>query len=403
MLSYANTRGLPGGAGASAAKPAQRDTRLDVIRALALITIFINHVPGQMFEHWTSKNFGFSDASEAFVLISGIAIGLAYGRKYTVGNRLSMSMKAVRRAFVLYGAHIACTFTTLAVFALGAWWFHQPDMLEKIAIGPALAEPVKGVMAILTLGHQFGYNNILPLYAALLLMVPGILWLESQSPRLLVMLSIALWFLVGLYQIAPGNMLMDGVWFFNPLSWQLLFVIGIVSMRHVQRGGTIYWNPFLFVAAAGYVILSAFWVTLSWWNIDISFGLLPKVLAGFEKTYLSLPRLLHVLALAYLVVKIPFLSAAARRPVNNPLSVLGRHSLGIFVSGTILAMIAQVLMMGMGESAAMGISLILLGIVIQFGIAYWLDDRDQKKRKQVTAKPQRAKPMLPATPIQAAE
>ena len=39
----------------------ERDTRLDVFRALALLTIFINHVPGTIFEHLTHKNLGFSD------------------------------------------------------------------------------------------------------------------------------------------------------------------------------------------------------------------------------------------------------------------------------------------------------------------------------------------------------
>ncbi|WP_163363588.1 OpgC domain-containing protein, partial [Enterobacter cloacae] len=45
----------------------QRDTRIDVFRALALLTIFINHVPGTVFEHLTHRNFGFSDSAEAFV------------------------------------------------------------------------------------------------------------------------------------------------------------------------------------------------------------------------------------------------------------------------------------------------------------------------------------------------
>ena len=48
------------------AKP-ERDTRIDVLRALALLTIFVDHVPGTPFEHLTYKNFGFSDAAEAFV------------------------------------------------------------------------------------------------------------------------------------------------------------------------------------------------------------------------------------------------------------------------------------------------------------------------------------------------
>ncbi|MGO8048532.1 OpgC domain-containing protein, partial [Rhizobium johnstonii] len=56
-----------------------RDTRLDVLRGVALIMIFINHVPGQIFEYVTTTNFGFSYVAEAFVLISGIAVGPAYG------------------------------------------------------------------------------------------------------------------------------------------------------------------------------------------------------------------------------------------------------------------------------------------------------------------------------------
>src|SRR6478752_7375333 len=89
---------LSGSVKAFPGSAAPRDTRLDVLRALALVTIFINHVPGQMLERLTTKNFGFSDAAEAFVLISGIAIGLAYGRTFTPGNRLQTLLKAVRRA-----------------------------------------------------------------------------------------------------------------------------------------------------------------------------------------------------------------------------------------------------------------------------------------------------------------
>ena len=56
----------------------QRDLRLDVFRGLALVMIFINHVPGTVYENFTNRNFGLSDAAEGFVLMSGVAAGLAY-------------------------------------------------------------------------------------------------------------------------------------------------------------------------------------------------------------------------------------------------------------------------------------------------------------------------------------
>ena len=54
-----------------------RDPRLDFFRGLCLVMIYINHVPGTIFEHVTSRNFGLSDAAEGFVFMSGCAAALA--------------------------------------------------------------------------------------------------------------------------------------------------------------------------------------------------------------------------------------------------------------------------------------------------------------------------------------
>ena len=101
-----------------------RDTRLDVLRALALLMIFVDHVPGQPLEHWTMKNFGFSDASELFVLISGIAVALAYGRKYDLKNLASLTVKAWKRVGTLFVAHMTGTLLTLAI--LEHWFMVLP-------------------------------------------------------------------------------------------------------------------------------------------------------------------------------------------------------------------------------------------------------------------------------------
>ena len=144
----------------------QRDTRIDVFRALALLTIFVNHVPGTLFEHLTHKQFRVSDSAEAFVLISGIAFGLAYGGKFKPGNRLLITLKAWRRAGVLYITHIMTTVATLAIFSAAALAFARPDLLKLINIELIINDTPKALVGIATLGHQVGYNNILSMYAA---------------------------------------------------------------------------------------------------------------------------------------------------------------------------------------------------------------------------------------------
>jgi hypothetical protein len=350
----------------------KRDTRIDVFRALALLTIFINHVPGTIFEYFTHKNLGFSDSAEAFVLISGIAVGLAYGPKFKPGNRLLVTLKAWRRAGVLYVSHIMTTVATLAIFSAAALHFSRPDLLKLINIRMIIEDTPEALVGIATLGHQVGYNNILSMYAAVLLMMPLFLFIGTISLPLMVAISGLIWLLAGIWQIAPGNFPGDGFWFLNPLSWQFLFVIGIAAMMHVRRGGRIGFNPWLAGSAFAYVMLSLAWVRVPLWGIDASFGL-PTVLTGFDKTFLSLPRLLHVLSLSYLIVAVPALSNLARTRPDHPLAILGKHSLPVFIAGTLLAMLGQVLKTVSPGGMLYDAILISTGIALQIGFAYYLE------------------------------
>jgi hypothetical protein len=208
-------------------------------------------------------------------------------------------------------------------------------------------------------------------------------------PRLLHVLALsvsgAVWLIAGIYQIAPHNMIIADYWFLNPLSWQFIFTIGIVGMMHVKRGGSLPQHPILFVLASGYVALSFAWVVGHLWDLGNALAALglPSVLTGFDKTFLSLPRLLHVLALTYLVINIPALSRMLRRPSDHPLTILGRHSLNIFVAGTILAMAGQVLLYVTNRDQFIGPMFVVAGIAAQFAYAYHLE----RKRLDEKAKP----------------
>lgn len=350
----------------------QRDTRIDVFRALALLSIFVNHIPGTIFEHLTHKNLGFSDSAEAFVLISGIAVGLAYGSKFEPGNRFLMTLKAWRRAATLYSTHILTTIATLTIFCAAGLYLKRPDFMSFINIGPLMDQPAKALIGLATMGHQLGYNNILSMYGVLLLMLPLFLMIASVSISAMVAVSGILWLVSGVYQIAPPNYPTDGVWFLNPLSWQFLFVIGIAGIMHVRRGGTIAFNKYLFGLSVSYILIALVWVRWPMWGVDTSLGL-PMVVTGFDKTFLSLTRLAHVLALAYVIVSVPALSNLARTSPDHPLAILGKHSLPVFVAGTILAMVAQVVKVMNPGGLLDDTLLIASGIMAQFALAYYLE------------------------------
>ena len=56
------------------AGPGKRDLRLDLLRGIGQWMVFLDHIPYNFLNWFTSRNYGFSDAAEIFVFISGYSI-----------------------------------------------------------------------------------------------------------------------------------------------------------------------------------------------------------------------------------------------------------------------------------------------------------------------------------------
>ena len=60
---------------------AGRDLRLDLFRGIALWLIFLDHIPSNLVAWGTIRNYGFSDATEIFVFVSGYTAAFVYGKE----------------------------------------------------------------------------------------------------------------------------------------------------------------------------------------------------------------------------------------------------------------------------------------------------------------------------------
>ncbi|WP_339108353.1 OpgC domain-containing protein [Thioclava sp. GXIMD4216] len=326
-----------------------RDPRLDFFRGIALAMIFVNHIPHQIYENFTSRNFGHSDAAEGFVFMSGLAAALAYGPKLAEGfNRQSFG-KIWGRSWTLYMTHLVITFWVIAIFAGGALFFGGDKLLTMNAFGPLAKQPLEWLIGLATLSHQLGYVNILPMYAALMIAAPFMIRFSQVAPMKLLAVSLSLWALAGTFRLNFPNFPYEGGWFFNPLSWQLIFCIGILTGT-AMRGGKRFLGVHkpLVILAGLWLVMAAIWVNNAWmlrtWGPALGslkdHGV-PFFLVTFDKTFLSLPRFLHVLALVY-ILSMPYLvPQIAASKAAAPLRMLGRHGLKVFAFGTVLAIFAQ--------------------------------------------------------------
>ncbi len=215
-----------------------RDPRLDVFRGLCLVMIFINHVPGNFYEDFTSRNFGFSDAAEGFVLMSGIAAGLAYSPDFRERSmRLWTGLARVwRRVWTLYLVHILTSLAALAAASAVALWLHDSEILFENQMKWVWLDPLRTFVGLILLTHQFGYVNILPLYLVLLAASPLLLFAAWRWPMRLWASSAVLWLVSGIFYLSLPNWPSSGGWFFNPLTWQLVFVTGLLTGVAMKDG-----------------------------------------------------------------------------------------------------------------------------------------------------------------------
>jgi hypothetical protein len=353
-----------------------RDLRLDFFRGVALYFIYLDHIPSNLVNWITIRNIGFSDAAEMFVFISGYAAALAYGgamRRY--GFRLAAA-RILRRCWQLYVAHIFLFFIFTAQIAYISAHFNNPMFAEEMQVVNFLQDPNNTLVPALLLMFRPANLDILPLYIVLLLAFPLILWGLERRPVMVLAISAFIYgFIQATHFNLPGYPAGDE-WFFNPLAWQFLFVLGALfgrvhgsSVRVVPRWPALEW-------IAGLYLLAAFLLVLSW-DIPQMAPPIPNWLGvliyPISKTDLDPLRLLHFLALAYLTVMLvsadkPFLLWRISRPVIR----CGQQSLYVFCFGIMLSFTGHFFLVQYNDSLAMQILVSVVGIALMIALAYLL-------------------------------
>jgi hypothetical protein len=271
-----------------------------------------DHIRDNVLGLLTPQNYGFSDMADVFICLSGYVSGLAYDRVFKSQGFRGCQIKAGFRAAQLA---LACA-ASLLVLRLT-----QSD--ERGTTG----WPVESIFAVEGASLVVG---ILSLYVILLLALPTMLWLERRHWGALLAPSFVLYCCALGSPIFPARFdpwrAFTG---FNPLAWQLLFVLGILAHQNAARIRGRFLEHWTVLAIAIVVIEGAFLAKASH-----DYGQIP--FAGKES--LGPLRIVHLFALLLLG------RAALPRadstfwdawPIRS-ITVCGRNSLAVFCAGTVL-------------------------------------------------------------------
>ncbi|HMM92216.1 OpgC domain-containing protein [Bradyrhizobium sp.] len=351
-----------------------RDLRIDACRGIALWWIFLDHIPNNIGSWLTLRNYGFSDAAEIFMFVSGVTCALAYGAAWRREGWSGVISRTLRRSWDIYVAFLVVTLACAILVHLTG------RLADESNTRVLLDDPGAALARAAVLQYRPVNTDVLPAFVLLHLLFAPLLWLLLRAPKATLGASLALYASVHAFGwTVPAWP--DGHWAFNPLAWQLLVVLGawwMIDGKTVQPWVTSRTTRVLAVL----FLLVSLVIALSW-QIGPLQALIPtgqaKLLYSVDKSNLDPLRLLHFLAIAVVAAwLVPRNWRGLATPVMRAAASCGQNSLPIYCLGVILTFASQALLETSG-GLAMQIALSLAGIAAMIAAATLLNSISTKR------------------------
>ncbi|MGE9010704.1 OpgC domain-containing protein [Leptospira interrogans] len=355
-----------------------RDLRLDVCRGIALWWIFLDHIPNNIGSWLTLRNYGFSDSAEVFMFVSGVTCALAYSQARSRDGWNGVISRTLWRSWDIYAAFLLLTLAcAIMVYLAGGGRIADVSNTRIL-----LEHPGATFAHAAILQYRPVNTDVLPLFVIYHLLFAPLLWLLLRMPNLTLGASLLLYALVHVFGWSVSAW-PNGVWFFNPLAWQLLVVLGAWCVTEGKKFWPWLTSRTVLVLAVLYLILSLIIALSSSVKPPEALVLqtLAKLLYQADKSNLDLLRLLHFFALAILAIwLVPRNWRGLTTPVMLGAIRCGENSLAIYCLGVLLALASHVALLDISGTIPMQIVLSLAGILVMIAAATLLSSIRVKPR-----------------------
>jgi hypothetical protein len=379
-----------------------RDPRLDFFRGSAMFIIFFAHCRGNYLWNFIPARFGVSDAADMFVFLSGMAASIAFGGTFV---RLGMAIGTARilyRCIQLYVAHLGLFFSGAMIIAAGTRWFGDVNYIELLNVQRFFADPGGALIGLFSLSYVPHYFDILPLYIAVLAMVPAAMLLARIQPLLAVAASVALYAAVWRWGFDfPANADQQPQWYFNPFAWQLIFFTGFA----LRRGWvTVPLDSRLLLWGSVAVLVLGLAISLPsvFERVPPIDWLRVWIFNHTDKTNLDLLQYVHFLAQAYVVVVLlKGREEILLSPPLKPFVRCGQQALSIYVSCETLAQLGGMAFDHLGTGFLAQVAVNAVAFAALFAVAFIAAWAKRAPWKRVAPPP--APHVVPVTPAPSAD
>ena len=364
-----------------------RDLRLDLFRGVANWGIFLDHIPNNIVNWVTTRNYGFSDAADLFIFISGYTVAFVFARMMLERGFIIGATRLLKRVWQIYVAHVFLFVLYLAEIGYLAQRYGNSGFTDEFNIRGFLANPAQFLFEGLILRFKPVNMDVLPLYILLMGVFPPILWLMLRRPNMTLLASGVL-YLTARHFGWNIPAYPTGLWYFNPFAWQFLFTFG----AWFALGGSARAMPFIrsrtaLVLGTAYLLFALVMTMAA--RFDELRSLIPPELYGAfnpnDKTNLAPHRLLHFVVFAFFVVRLlPRDWPGLEWRIFRPAIKCGQQSLEVFCSGIFLSFAAHFVLVEISGAIWMQIVVSIAGILMMTALAYyrsWSKNADKAPAK----------------------
>lgn len=353
-----------------------RDTRIDIIRGWLQLTIFASHSAGSWIGAWLIHGtWGLSDSSEQFVFLSGLMLGSVFARKSAREGFPSAARDMAMRTLRLYRVHLITFFLFGGMIIAVTYTGLCPGEVKRLGWSFLVAHPALAIPAALTTLYQPNYMDILPVFIWSMAVLPAFAWLERRIGAWALLPSFGVYLAAWLFGLTPPSLGPDTSIGFNPLAWQVLFMLGVYLGRRMLLHGQTLPPSWALTIAAIAVLTVGLVLRLNWFGV-LPFNVgIPESDWIIGKDDLALPRIVHALALALVVARLtPREAAWMRAPLARWLAAAGRHSLHVFCLGLFLSWaVTAVFRFWPSWMMVVDLPLIVTGCAILLWFGTWRD------------------------------
>jgi hypothetical protein len=328
-----------------------RDARVDFFRGLALYMILVDHVIDDPIAKFTYQHFGFSDAAEIFVFLSGVSCGIVYSRVLIRRGWHGLMTALSKRAGLIYCYYLLSSVAVLLLFGGVSGFLENVPVLDQSFMVDH-EHPLSAIWSTAFLMSAPDLPGILTLYLVLtLVFIPLFLIGATRSAALPLAVSSFIWIISQFYPEPATRSTFHP--YFNPLAWQFLFSIGMFlgfKYNNLDWSKLRSMQIFRWLVVGAWAILTVsflcrFTCFLSWkFQLHFDWFCMSQITYHQMKRNLSAIRLLHFLSVVFLVTTyIKSSNPILKWPAAVAVRRVGMCSLEIFSMSVVLSALLNII------------------------------------------------------------